>query len=114
MIEPQTELAYTHISGADYTMSNGIRVNQDNENGLIGRVGFRLGREYNRDNAARHSQWYVKMDLLHEFAGDHGISMTSSDASQYYHHDADEQMLADLGRWRQCSPFRPQLGLCRS
>ncbi|WP_302297643.1 autotransporter family protein [Mitsuokella multacida] len=89
MIEPQTELAYTHISGADYTMSNGIRVNQDNENSLIGRVGFRLGREYNRDNAARHSQWYVKMDLLHEFAGDHGISMTSSDASQYYHHDAD-------------------------
>lgn len=89
MIEPQAELTYTHISGADYTMSNGIRVNQDNDNSLIGRVGFRLGREYQLDNLAKHSQWYVKLDLLHEFAGDLGISLTSADGSQYYTHSTN-------------------------
>ncbi|WP_443867778.1 autotransporter outer membrane beta-barrel domain-containing protein, partial [Megasphaera sp.] len=89
MIEPQTELTYTHISGADYTMSNGIRVHQDDDDSLIGRVGFRLGREYHLDDSAKLSQWYVKLDLLHEFAGDLGIAMTSADGSQYYRHDSN-------------------------
>ena len=89
MFEPQAELTYTHISGADYTMSNGIRVNQDNNNSLIGRMGFRFGREYHLDNPAKRGQWYVKLDLLHEFSGDLGIAMTSADGSQYYSHSTD-------------------------
>ena len=89
MFEPQAELTYTHISGADYTMSNGIRVNQDNNNSLIGRMGFRFGREYHLDNPANRGQWYVKLDLLHEFSGDLGIAMTSADGSQYYMHSTD-------------------------
>ena len=63
--EPQAQLQLARVTGADYTTSQGTRVSLDGINSLIGRAGFRLGRDVDE-----RSTVYVKADLLHEFLGD--------------------------------------------
>lgn len=82
LVEPQAQLVYTYIDGADYTTSNGIKAAEKDINSLIGRIGFRLGREYNQSVPEQRSKWYLKADLLHEFAGDRDISLLSADGLQ--------------------------------
>ena len=70
-IEPQAQLQLARVTGADYTTSQGTKVSLDGINSLIGRAGFRLGRDLNENSTV-----YVKADLLHEFLGEQGISAT--------------------------------------
>lgn len=70
-IEPQTQLQYTHLTGADYQTNLGINVSMESVNSLIGRVGFRLGKDIDDD---KKSTFYVKADILHEFMGDQEIN----------------------------------------
>lgn len=87
IFEPQAQLVYTYLSGADYITSNKISVDMDSTNSLIGRAGFRFGREYDQDVPEKRSKWYVKADILHEFCGDRDISMLSADGSQTLYKD---------------------------
>lgn len=82
--EPQTQLVYTYITDADYTTSNGIQVAQDNVNSLIGRLGFRLGREYDQDDYTKRNKWYIKADVLHEFAGDRDVRLLGGNNQTLY------------------------------
>ena len=67
--EPQIQLQYAHVTDADYTTSQGTSVELDAIDSLIGRVGFRLGKDMGENNT-----FYVKADVLHEFLGDQDIS----------------------------------------
>lgn len=87
IFEPQAQLVYTYLSGADYITSNNISVDMDSTNSLIGRAGFRLGREYDQDIPEKRSKWYLKADILHEFCGDRDINMLSADGSQTLYKD---------------------------
>lgn len=87
IFEPQVQLVYTYLSGADYITSNNISVDMDSTNSLIGRAGFRLGREYDQDIPEKRSKWYLKADILHEFCGDRDINMLSADGSQTLNKD---------------------------
>lgn len=69
--EPQAQLQLARVTGADYVTSQGTKVSLDGINSLIGRAGFRLGRDLNESSTV-----YVKADLLHEFLGEQGISAT--------------------------------------
>ncbi|MFC2340766.1 MAG: autotransporter outer membrane beta-barrel domain-containing protein, partial [Selenomonas artemidis] len=71
-IEPQAELIYTHLNGANYAgstdyMVGGVYqkmyVRQGAFNSLIGRLGIGFGRETNR------STWFAKVSLYHAFSG---------------------------------------------
>lgn len=75
ILEPQSQLVYTHIFDASYATSNGIEVRQDGVDSLIGRLGFRLGREFGEKGQGGYGKWYVKADLLHEFCGDREVSL---------------------------------------
>ncbi len=66
--EPQVQLQYAHVTDADYTTSQGTSVELDAIDSLIGRVGFRLGKDMGENNT-----FYVKADVLHEFLGDQDI-----------------------------------------
>lgn len=70
--EPQAQLQFARVTGADYVTSQDTKVSLDGINSLIGRAGFRLGRDLNENSTV-----YVKADLLHEFLGDQTI--TASD-----------------------------------
>ncbi len=69
--EPQAQLQLARVTGADYVTSQGTKVSLDGINSLIGRAGFRLGRDLNESSTV-----YVKADFLHEFLGEQGISAT--------------------------------------
>ena len=69
--EPQAQLQFARVTGADYVTSQDTKVSLDGINSLIGRAGFRLGRDLNENSTV-----YIKADLLHEFLGDQTITAT--------------------------------------
>ena len=68
--EPQIQAQLARVTGADYTTSQGTKVNVDGINSLIGRAGFRLGKDFGEE---KQSTVYIKADVLHEFLGDQDI-----------------------------------------
>ena len=72
-VEPQAQLQLARVTGADYTTSQGTRVSLDGINSLIGRAGFRLGRDVDE-----RSTVYVKADLLHEFLGEQDMHVVDN------------------------------------
>lgn len=69
-IEPQAQLQLARVSGAEYNTSQHTEVSVDGINSLIGRAGFRLGKDFGKD---KRSTVYIKADVLHEFLGDQDI-----------------------------------------
>lgn len=72
--EPQAQLQLARVTGADYVTTQGSKVNVDGINSLIGRAGFRIGRDMDKNSTV-----YLKADLLHEFMGDQTV--TAADAT---------------------------------
>lgn len=68
--EPQAQLQLARVTGADYTTSQGTKVSVDGINSLIGRAGFRIGKDFGEE---KQSTVYLKADVLHEFLGDQDI-----------------------------------------
>lgn len=71
-IEPQIQAQLARVTGADYVTSQDTKVSVDGINSLIGRAGFRLGKDFGED---KQSTIYIKADVLHEFLGDQDISV---------------------------------------
>ena len=78
----QSQLQYTHINGKNYRTGDGISQDFDSMNSLIGRLGFRLGRDIDAKTS-----WYFKADILHEFAGNRTFDLTSVDGLERLHFD---------------------------
>lgn len=87
--EPQVQAQLARIGGASYVSDSGVDVDQDGATSLIGRAGFRVGREYVKDNG-KHDNFYIKADLLHEFAGDKSFSLTGNDGRYDKEYDGQE------------------------
>lgn len=87
--EPQVQAQLARVGGASYVSDSGIDVDQDGATSLIGRAGFRIGREYVKDNG-KHDNFYIKADLLHEFAGDKSFSLDGNDGRYDKEYDGQE------------------------
>lgn len=70
--EPQVQAQLARVTGADYTTSQGTKVSVDGINSLIGRAGFRFGKDFGEE---KQSTVYLKADVMHEFLGDQDISL---------------------------------------
>ena len=70
--EPQLQAQLARVTGADYETSQGTKVSVDGINSLIGRAGFRLGKDFGEE---KQSTVYLKADVMHEFLGDQDISL---------------------------------------
>ena len=68
--EPQIQAQLARVTGANYTDSQGTKVSLESINSLIGRAGFRLGKDFGEE---KQSTFYIKADVLHEFLGDQDI-----------------------------------------
>ena len=77
--EPQAQLQLARVTGADYVTSQNTKVSLDGINSLIGRAGFRLGKDM-----GERSTVYVKADVLHEFLGDQTISALDTTTNGTY------------------------------
>lgn len=93
--EPQVQAQLARVGGASYVSDSGVDVDQDGATSLIGRAGFRIGREYVKDNG-KHDNFYIKADLLHEFAGDKSFSLTGNDGRYDKEYDGQETW-CDIG-----------------
>ncbi len=89
-IEPQSQLVYGKSGGSDYTLSNGVKVHDDGEDSLIGRLGFRLGKSFATAKGQEPNQIYLKFNALHEFSGDWDMALRGTDASYYQHCDGGD------------------------
>ena len=69
-IEPQVELAYTHVDADDLSLSNGSMYRFDNANSLVGRAGFALGLQCPENG----NTVYLRMSAVHEFLGDNAVT----------------------------------------
>lgn len=78
--EPQAQLQYAHVTGAEYTTSlagaDQTEIRNDAFNSLIARAGFRLGRDISNTSTV-----YFKGDVLHEFLGDQDVFAKDSTTS---------------------------------
>ena len=68
--EPQAQVQLARVTGADYVTSQDTKVSVDGINSLIGRAGFRLGKDFGEE---KQSTVYIKADVLHEFLGDQDV-----------------------------------------
>ncbi len=92
-VEPQSQLQYTHINRTNYRTSDGISQNFDSVHSLIGRLGFRLGKDIDANTS-----WYFKADILHEFAGNRTFDLTSVDGLERIRYDkTDHDTWYDVG-----------------
>lgn len=66
--EPQAQLQYAHVTGAEYMTNAGTAVTVDDINSLIARAGFRIGKDL-----GERSTVYFKADIMHEFLGEQDV-----------------------------------------
>ena len=74
-VTPHVQMNYTYVKGADYSMNSGVRVEQRDIKSVIGRAGIYTGHDFNK------SSHFIKVGVLHEFAGEYGAKITGEDAS---------------------------------
>ena len=65
-VEPQAELTYGFVKGDDFTGENGVKIEQDDFQSLVGRLGARIGASF----AEGAGTVYAHASVNHEFLGD--------------------------------------------
>ena len=71
-IEPQAQFTLGRLGSIDYTTDRGANGYIEGMNSAIGRIGFVMGQKIRNG-----SDIYLKADLLHEFAGERDLQLTS-------------------------------------
>lgn len=73
-VEPQAELSYGYVLGDDFTTStpNRVKVEQDDFQSLVGRIGARFGAAF----PEKAGTFYVQASVNHEFLGDNDFDAT--------------------------------------
>ncbi|MDO4936364.1 MAG: autotransporter outer membrane beta-barrel domain-containing protein [Sutterellaceae bacterium] len=82
-VEPQLELAYGHISGADYMASNDVRVDLDSYTSFTGRLGVRTGFKF-PDNKG---SVYARVSGVYDFDGEIDYKASKGDMYDNFHED---------------------------
>lgn len=67
-VEPQVGVAYSHMFGENITATNGVSIEQDDYDSLIGRVGVRTGFNFPEDKGTI----YARVSAVYDFEGDVG------------------------------------------
>ena len=65
-VEPQAELTYGQVLGDTFTTANGVKVEQDDFDAFIGRIGVRGGFHFPDNKGVV----YVRASVLHDFEGE--------------------------------------------
>lgn len=83
-IEPQVQLTYGRVASASYMTNTGNKVYQEDMDSLVGRLGFRLGKNIKQGSV------YARASYLYDFSGDTGVRLTDN-------YNGNRYMEADLG-----------------
>ncbi|WP_300625305.1 autotransporter outer membrane beta-barrel domain-containing protein [uncultured Megasphaera sp.] len=92
-VTPQAQMTLMRIGGEDFTTNNGIHVRQDSLESAVGRVGFEVGKAFDKKGSV-----YAKASLLHDFAGSADTYLSLKGLSNSYSQDiGDTWWEAGLG-----------------
>ena len=80
-ITPQVQLQLAKVTGADYITNQNTNVHVDDIDSIIGRAGFKLGRNFG-DN--KKNTFYLKADVLREFLGEQFVSVKDVTSDNEY------------------------------
>ena len=80
-ITPQVQLQLAKVTGADYTTNQNTNVHVDDIDSIIGRAGFKLGKNFG-DN--KKNTFYLKADVLREFLGEQFVSVKDVTSDNEY------------------------------
>lgn len=80
-ITPQVQLQLAKVTGADYTTNQNTNVHVDGIDSIIGRAGFKLGKNFG-DN--KKNTVYLKADVLREFLGEQFVSVKDVTSDNEY------------------------------
>ena len=71
--EPQAEFSYGFVKGDDFTSSeNGVKIEQDDFQSLVGRLGVRAGADFSENKGSV----YLQASVNHDFLGDADATAT--------------------------------------
>ena len=77
-VEPQAELTYGQVLGETFTTGNNVKVEQEDFDSLIGRIGMRGGFHFPKEKGVI----YVRASVLHDFKGEsEAVASLVTDAS---------------------------------
>lgn len=80
-VEPQAQFTLGWLSGADWTMENGVHVEEDNIRSAVGRTGLRVGYQGHK------AQFFVKADWYHEFGGNGQVHLSDDEGRLVFDED---------------------------
>lgn len=80
-VEPQAQFTLGWLSGADWTMENGVHVEEDNIRSAVGRTGLRVGYQGHK------TQFFVKADWYHEFGGAGQVHLSDDEGRLVFDED---------------------------
>ena len=80
-VEPQAQFTLGWLSGADWTMENGVHVEEDNIRSAVGRTGLRVGYQGHK------AQFFVKADWYHEFDGAGQVHLSDDEGRLVFDED---------------------------
>lgn len=69
-VEPQVQMSYGRIFGKDFTLSNQVKMSQDDMQSLIARAGLRAGVYFPENKGTL----YAHASVLHDFKGDFDVT----------------------------------------
>lgn len=75
-VEPQAQLVMGHYSGDSFRASNGLKVDVDSYDSILGRIGLNIGKEIKSGKNPVNA--YAKVSYVHEFDGDVNYYLNSS------------------------------------
>lgn len=78
-VEPQAELTYGQVLGDDFTTGNQVRIEQDDVDSLIGRLGVRGGFYFPENKGTI----YARASVLHDFDGESSFTATKGESATY-------------------------------
>ena len=87
-VEPQAELTYTHVTGADFTIKT-ASYDVDSMDSLLGRAGLAAGWKLPNERG----NVYARASVVHEFLGDAEITGTNKGNSIPYELDGEDTWL---------------------
>lgn len=74
-VEPQLGLSYGYMTGDKFLASNGVTIDQDDYNSLIGRLGVRTGFKFPKDKG----MIYARVSGVYDFQGSMDATATKGD-----------------------------------
>ena len=113
-LEPQLQIQAAYLRDFDYSTERGMRVHADAETSVIGRAGFRFGRQFR--TAASVGEAYLRGDVLHQWT-DGQQAVLKADADRISTVWGDKDTWADFGVgafWNWKDRFSLQLDLERT